>query len=646
MSFGPRILLVALGAFLIAPASLANDDRVPDMPQDIVVARTWSDDVLKTAALIPVQDEGRLKPLSTVATFSLLRISHKRTLRDADGNKITPTEWLLNVLYYPEVASLEPIFLIDDSALLDALGLKHEGKKRRDRYSYDDLLPARDKLFQLGHQYGRVEKQDRTTVQEQLVRLAGAVTEFERYAHYLDFARRNVSLEQATALKTFFGGKSHVRTSEALSRLPEILRKASGDGPEAAALQPAANVLFDQLARRLRNCYALALFPPLSGKEWMSARDLLAWSQDGRPLPAGHLKMLADLEDTMQRRNDAAAFRAGLERFQEGGSGAARTRGAYDRIKREVKYYRLDPFYKSLLIYLGAFLLVAFSWLKPGKWLLRGVYVLLGGGLALHTYGIVLRCVLRGRPPVSTLYETILFITAIGVLASLVIEIINRRRIGLAAAPILGVLGLFVAGKFELIEKVDTMPQLVAVLDTNFWLATHVTCITIGYAAGLLAAGIAHVHVIGRAVGFKRDDPGFYRNITRMVYGVICFALLFSVVGTILGGVWANESWGRFWGWDPKENGALLIVLSQLAILHSRMGGYIKDHGICMSAVVGGLVVAFSWWGVNLLNIGLHSYGFTHGIMKGLMIFAGVEVAVLGLGLFSWLRRPLTPAAS
>lgn len=123
-----------------------------------------------------------------------------------------------------------------------------------------------------------------------------------------------------------------------------------------------------------------------------------------------------------------------------------------------------------------------------------------------------------------------------------------------------------------------------------------------------------------------------------MVYGVICFALLFSVVGTILGGVWANESWGRFWGWDPKENGALLIVLSQLALLHGRMGGYLRDHGICMAAVFGGCVVAFSWWGVNLLGVGLHSYGFTSGIWGATRAFWATQALVILLGFFVLFR--------
>jgi ABC-type transport system involved in cytochrome c biogenesis permease subunit len=241
--------------------------------------------------------------------------------------------------------------------------------------------------------------------------------------------------------------------------------------------------------------------------------------------------------------------------------------------------------------------------------------------------GITERCVIRGRPPVSTLYETILFITATSALVAMGIEWINRQRIALSVTPILGAMGMFLAMRYEFREAVtagDTMGSLVAVLDTNFWLSTHVTSVTLGYSAGLLAAAIAHLWLITKAIGF--GDRGFHRTIARMAYGVLCFGLLFSVVGTILGGIWANYSWGRFWGWDPKENGALLIVLWEIAILHARMGGYIRDLGLCIMAVLGGCVVAFSWWGVNLLNVGLHSYGFTEGAGAALNVFYGLEL--------------------
>jgi ABC-type transport system involved in cytochrome c biogenesis permease subunit len=189
----------------------------------------------------------------------------------------------------------------------------------------------------------------------------------------------------------------------------------------------------------------------------------------------------------------------------------------------------------------------------------------------------------------------------------------------------------------------DTMPQLEAVLNTNFWLSTHVTTVTIGYSAGLLAALLAHVYVIGQLVlqllGKAHLHTDLFRNVVRMVYGVLCFGLLFSVVGTILGGVWANDSWGRFWGWDPKENGALMICLWELATLHGRMGGYLRELGLCTAAIFNGVIVAFSWWHVNLLGVGLHAYGFTHGILGRLTVFYAIEGLILMAALYLWLDR-------
>jgi ABC-type transport system involved in cytochrome c biogenesis permease subunit len=132
--------------------------------------------------------------------------------------------------------------------------------------------------------------------------------------------------------------------------------------------------------------------------------------------------------------------------------------------------------------------LLCASWLAPRtRWLVKGVWGLAGLGTVLVVTGVVLRCIIRGRPPVSTLYETILFITGCCMIVLLVIEWIQRQRIALSLAPVIGAAGMFLAMKYELKEASlngDTMPSLVAVLDTNFWLATYVTSITLGYAAG------------------------------------------------------------------------------------------------------------------------------------------------------------------
>ena len=126
--------------------------------------------------------------------------------------------------------------------------------------------------------------------------------------------------------------------------------------------------------------------------------------------------------------------------------------------------------------------------------------------------------------------------------------------------------------------------------------------------------------------------PEIGKNMIRMIYGTLCFAVFFSFVGTVLGGLWADDSWGRFWGWDPKENGALIIVLWNALVLHARWDGMVKDRGLAVLAVGGNIVTSWSWFGVNELGVGLHSYGFTQGVLLALSIFAVSQLAVIAAG--------------
>jgi ABC-type transport system involved in cytochrome c biogenesis permease subunit len=175
----------------------------------------------------------------------------------------------------------------------------------------------------------------------------------------------------------------------------------------------------------------------------------------------------------------------------------------------------------------------------------------------------------------------------------------------------------------------------VAVLDSNFWLTTHVITITLGYSGGLLAAALSCGYLLLRGLGLDGGDRDLRRAITRAVYGMICLTLFLSLVGTVLGGIWANYSWGRFWGWDPKENGALMIVIWTLVILHARLGGYIKEWGLHFASIFTACIVAFSWWHVNFLGVGLHNYGFTAG-KSAIWVFYGVMGTFLIFGFILW----------
>jgi ABC-type transport system involved in cytochrome c biogenesis permease subunit len=187
-----------------------------------------------------------------------------------------------------------------------------------------------------------------------------------------------------------------------------------------------------------------------------------------------------------------------------------------------------------------------------------------------------------------------------------------------------------IADKYAL--EGDTMGMLVAVLDSNFWLAVHVTTITMGY-AGCCAAGVAgHVYILQMLFNTGREK---LRSTYKSLYGLLAFGLIFVFIGTITGGIWADQSWGRFWGWDPKENGALMVVLWCALLFHARLGGIIKELGMAAGSVISIIMVMLAWFGVNLLGVGLHSYGFSSGAFMKLFIYILIETAFL-IGSIFW----------
>jgi ABC-type transport system involved in cytochrome c biogenesis permease subunit len=282
------------------------------------------------------------------------------------------------------------------------------------------------------------------------------------------------------------------------------------------------------------------------------------------------------------------------------------------------------------VIYVLALLVLFASWLRWGDVLRPAAYGLLVAGAVVHTLGLVSRAVLQGRPPVTNLYSSAVFVGWGAVIVGVVLERMYRRGFGTAVAAASGFASLIVA--HHLAGDGDTMEMMRAVLDSNFWLATHVVTITIGYSGTFLAGAIAIGWVIREHLAPRRD-AGTTKAISSMVYGVICFALFFSFLGTVLGGIWADQSWGRFWGWDPKENGALLIVLWNAIILHARWGGFVRERGIMAMAIFGNVITSLSWFGVNMLGVGLHSYGFMDKAFWALFGFIASQLVIIGLAL-------------
>ena len=660
------LALLALGAGALAlEARAAEPEAQPSTskPQAIQV----SDAAIDAWSAMPVQEGGRVKPLYTWAKYALMRMNGRAKCDGLDGETLDPIEWALQVMFLPESGKELRCFMVENDEVLAAVEIEVEGRKKRDRYTYNELAPSRKKLAELGRRYGTKPEKERDPVEGGIVALHHAMMEFEGLAKYADAARQ--AFEVPKGLGLLFDGKETVTFSEVVGKMPELVRKdmLSGHGGAGQGSSPAMD--FVQSVARYAG-QMLSLFPPtleqeaqmkaareqnpkidLNPEEWKTPWELIA-----RPVQVPsvgvepvHVAMLADLEAMASgiESGNVERFTQAAERFHQQSEELTSALGLYDKVELEVKYHRWSLLHWGMGFFFLGFVVVLVSLLWPNAWVIRGAWLFSILGVLAVAGAIAIRCILRERPPVTTLYETVVFITGTGAAALLVVEWMSRRRIALVLAPLIGLLGVLLANGYELSTKEDTMPRLVAVLDTNFWLLIHVICISIGYMASLLTGAIAHIYVLGKVFGLQKGNNDFYRSLSRMIYGTLAFALIFSVVGTILGGIWANESWGRFWGWDPKENGALMIVLWQLAMIHARLGGFIKPFGVAMASIFLSCIVAFSWWGVNLLGIGLHTYGFTQGILTGLLVFYGIEATVMAIGFGWWLlQRAGKPAAA
>jgi len=253
---------------------------------------------------------------------------------------------------------------------------------------------------------------------------------------------------------------------------------------------------------------------------------------------------------------------------------------------------------------------------------------------------------ISGRPPVTNMYESVIFVSWGAVLFALAFEAAYRVRYFAACASGLSVLLLILADSLPILD--GSIEPLVPVLRDNMWLTVHVLTITLGYAAFFLGVALGHLNLA--LYFFAPGRRELLRTMSLFLYRSLQAGTLFLAAGTLLGGVWASYSWGRFWGWDPKETWALIALLTYLAILHGRFLGWIRDFGLAVGALLGGLTVLMAWYGVNfILGTGLHSYGFGSGGYAYVGGFVAFEVAVIAAAFFRVraARAPApTPAAS
>lgn len=298
---------------------------------------------------------------------------------------------------------------------------------------------------------------------------------------------------------------------------------------------------------------------------------------------------------------------------------------AAGKVKSEVLYNDIHPFRWSYIFYLIAMMIVLFLWIRRSEKGMAYAWTFLLAGFALHTAGFGFRVYLAERPPVTNMYETVIWASWGAILFSIILEVFYKFRVLMLGGSFVGILCLILADVAPAVLDPSIQP-LEAVLRSNYWLIVHVMTIAISYAAFLLAFGLGDIGLIYYVIDAKKYNDQIQKIVTG-VYRSMQIGVAFLTPGIILGGVWADESWGRFWGWDPKETWALIVLLGYIVILHARIIGWLKNFGMLASGVITFSLVIMAWYGVNyVLGAGLHSYGFGAGGVEYVSVFVLLHI--------------------
>ena len=585
---------------------------------------------------IPIQEGGRIKPLDTYARNQTLAFYGKRKINHEDLSAI---DWILDLVIFPEKGLEQKIFNIRNPDIVNALGL--EWTNNFHKYSYSEIFPGVQDQLPLIRNIFEKKNADRDLFENQLIEIYQNVMKYREIASSLSCLLPMFTVyDPETAKKLHlqpgqFTSYAHIMSHRGslLDVSQNILTKpeeswTDSEREVALLLYSLQQTSTDDFAK------ALKIIPPEKDDStglWISPWELL----DGRVIEPHQDKILKSMEAYLVARyeKNSVAMSSALESYKTGILSSPAERINFNILEKEIWVNKANLFTVSLVFYLLGFILLGVSWMVQPTLLRNIAYGTMVSGFILHTYGIYLRMVIMSRPPISTLYETVIFVGFVIVLFSVVIEYLRKDGLGIFIGSISGSLLHYVG--FGYAADGDTMEMLVAVLNSNFWLATHVTTIILGYGSSLMAGLIGHLYLIEKIRVPKQS--AHLKSIYDNLFGVTLIALFFTLFGTILGGIWADQSWGRFWGWDPKENGALLIVLWQLMMVHMRLSGLAKPDSFALGMVLNNIVVIMAWFGVNLLSIGLHSYGFASGIAVNIIIFTLVEI-ITGFGTYYWAR--------
>ncbi len=582
----------------------------------------------RSFAQLPVQRDGRIEPMDSFA-----RYYYKQFYGSVKSTQ-SPVDWLADLLFNTAYACKQKTFNISHPDVRHALNLPEIDNHL---YAFDDVSAAmnahRDMITSL---LNADVKTVTDPAQLQILGLYHDMLTYTAISQSLSLIVPSFTIQHPALAKdmgvTVGQTVSYFDVIPYKSRYAQLAQGVLNNLNQTALTADQINLV--EIGMQLKAIEdtgtggQMQIIPPAWNQidtTWLSPTQILHAGQ-GSPQTAALLKVWQAMAVAYRTQDAAAWEKANADALHQTAELAGPTL-RIPALQAEYSYNLTHLFALSGLLYALVCILCIVSYRFGFIRRYHIPFIALVAGWVLHTAGLGLRIFILARPPVGTLYESILFVSWIGVAGLLVWTIRSRQHVGIFIAAGLGMSLQVLAPLFA--KGGNTLEPLVAVLNTNFWLATHVLAITIGYGCCLITALLAHVYLWSKIR--RPDDHLRLVMLSRSIVGAALIALCFATIGTILGGIWADQSWGRFWGWDPKENGALLIVLWLLFILHGKLSGLLHaDHfALCAAATI--IVVALSWFGVNLLNVGLHSYGFTSGIALYLGLFAGIELIILAL---------------
>ena len=431
--------------------------------------------------------------------------------------------------------------------------------------------------------------------------------------------------------KKYFTGEELFRSENFSNLMQELQNKRETKEkltPYFQAIQRIENQFF--VFREMASGKLLKIYPVPSQDAWLSVADL---PTDVQPVfleisknVATHLGLKMDASATPEQISAVAEkLDQSILAFEElARKSDAVKYQASEKVKTEVFYNDFHPFRWAYIAYLIAALILLFIWIRNLNSGTNLAWFFVAAGFALHLFGFAFRIYLAERPPVTNMYETVIWASFGTILFSIILELVYKYKIMLLGGCLMGVFALVIADSAPAILDPSLQP-LEAVLRSNYWLIVHVMTISISYAAFLLAFGLGDIGLIYIALDEKKYTEQIQKTTTG-VYRAMQIGVAFLAPGIILGGIWADYSWGRFWGWDPKETWALIALLGYIIVLHARLVGWLKNFGVLSAGVITFNLVIMAWFGVNfVLGAGLHSYGFGAGGTEYVAVFVGLH---------------------